>query len=49
MGSKLTDLFVSLFARDSKSQVKHLEEDKIFSLARAEFDAQEGLSRLPIA
>ena len=49
MGSKLNDLFAFLFTKDSRSQVKRLEEDKNFSLARAEFDAQEGLSRLPIA
>ena len=40
MGSKLNDLFAVLFIKDSKSQVKHLEEDKGFSPARAEFAAQ---------
>ena len=49
MGSKLNDLFAILFVKDSKSQVKHLEEDKSFSPARAELAAQAGLSRLPIA
>ena len=49
MGSKLNDLFAVLFIKDSKSQVKHLEEDKGFSPARAEFAAQVGLSRLPLA
>ena len=49
MGSKLNDLFSILFVKDSKSQVKHLEEDKSFSPARAEFAAEAGLSRLPIA
>ena len=49
MGSKLNDLFAILFAKDSKSQVKHLEEDKGFSPARAELAAQIGLARLPLA
>lgn len=49
MGSKLNDLFAFLFTKDSRSQVKRLEEDRNFSPARAELAAQIGLSRLPIA
>ncbi len=49
MGSKLNDLFARLFAKDTESKVKRLEEDKHFSPARAELAAQVGLSRLPIA